>query len=167
MSVSPDALKAALETYELESALAAGLNEEALKAALAAGIRAHEQQVLARVAGRAETYAREIEAADGDEDGMPPEAAALAWFAHKLRQEMELDPSGPYEPEAGDVVEVTITGPVTTWHDLCSGCGQMSDRHNNWSVADDHTGQDFVFQPGSKANVRVLARARDQVNSGD
>jgi hypothetical protein len=161
-SVAPEIIRAALLTYDLEQAMnATGLQRDALAAALGAGIRAAERQVLARVIRWAETYASEIAASDGEDDSY---SVAIRWFAAQVSKDVELDPSGPYTPVAGDVVEVTVVGQVSTWHDMCAHCGKENDRHNSWSITDDQTGQEFTFpaRQASKApKVRVLSRASE------
>lgn len=154
-AVAPEVVKAALETYALELGLHPGVaHAEALEAALAAGIRANEQRIRARIADQAETYAREMSAAEDDPDGEPAFAVALAWFASKVRDEMELDPSEEYEPTDGDVVEVTLVGEVST--------GSVG--VHAWGLVDDYTGLEFLFPviEGVTPQVRVMSRAKEQ-----
>ena len=163
--VPADVLIAARETYELTKDVLQEDHETALCSALAAGIRKYEQRILERVAVQVETYAREMVAEadeDPEDDGVPEFALALGWAADKIRQEMDLDPSGEYEPEDEDVVEVTIVGEVTVGgFAITPGKGTMQ----GWVVQDDFTGLEFAFPfgEGLMPRVRVISRAKERI----
>lgn len=152
--VDSESVQAAMETYRMEVEIGLASPEEAMAAALAAGIRVQEQRFRARIADEADTYAREMSAAEEDEDGEPAFAVALAWFASKVREEMELDPSAEYEPVDGDVVEVTLVGEVST--------GSVG--VHAWGLVDDYTGLEFLFPviEGVAPQVRVMSRAKER-----
>jgi hypothetical protein len=159
-AVSAQALKAATETYAMESLLAGTDQGAAMMAALAAGIRVESQRLRSQIADEAETCARELadEAPEDEDEGTPEFAVALAWFADRLRKHApEADPSEQYEPQKGDVVEVSIVGEVNTTGTLEGGIA-------SWSVLDDYTGLAFSWPAydGIEPKVRVLSRAGER-----
>ena len=158
-----DVLDAATATYELEKALAGELNVDALSKAIEAGIRQYEARLTEKIANAAETYAREYQ--EGEETEI--EGATLLWFAEKLRG--DLSPAQRhilYVPRNDDVVEVTVTGIVTTFVDECEGCGYQRG-HAGWMVRDDHTGEEFGYQHEDIEHglqIRLLHRASDPLS---
>lgn len=165
--VSAESLRAAQEVFDLSLTL--GMDRgSAIVSALASGIRMHEQLVLDRLAEKADTYSREMQATEpDDEDAHPAFGVALAWFADEIRKEKDIDPTeGTYNPSDRDVVAVTIVGEVEIVRDTCTHCGQEASRSSAWRVTDDYTGVEVVFPGGAKQgvkpHVRVLSRAREQ-----
>lgn len=162
-SLPLDVMDAAKQTYELEKSLAGDLSVDALGRAIEAGIRQYEARVTERIAEAAETYADEF--AEGDETTL--EGATLHWFAEKLRG--DLSPAQrhvKYVPQDDDVVEVTVTGVVTTFVDECEGCGYQRGTAG-WMVRDDNTGEEYGYQHEDIDNglqIRVLHKADDPLS---
>jgi hypothetical protein len=156
MPVAPDLLKAARETYELTYLFNGGLSTDALESAIAAAMEKHERNIIEQIAQRAETVAFGLEDADDIEDPYGDWGVPLHYFADKLRN--DLGPTTDYQPQPGDVVEVTLTGCVIAWEDD----GEPSEQ---WSIFDDKTGDEYIFgtHPARRARVRVLTRGEDAV----
>lgn len=155
MSVAPEILRAAQETYGLELAVNDGLSTDALGKAIESGLLAHERGVLHRVAAEAESFAMGMEASDDGEN--PDFAVALRWFAYKIREGAGVQP-GPYMPVDDDVVEVTVTGLVSRGDETCPHVGCMHHR-SEWSVTDDLTGEEYFFATDRAPRVRVLSKS--------
>lgn len=158
MPVAPDLLKAATETYQLELMLNGGLSTDALEKAIEAALAKHERVIIEQIAQRADTVAHGLEDADDIEDPYGDWGVPLHYFAEKLRK--DLGPVTDYEPQAGDVVEVTLTGCVIAWEDDVTG-----EPSEQWSIFDDATGDEYIFgtHPARHARVRVLTRGEDAV----
>lgn len=158
MSVPPDLLKDAAETYQLELLLNGGLSSDALEKGIEAALERHERNVRERVATEIETYAHGLEANDAElpNDEWGVGARCMRWFADRLRT--ELGPEPDYTPKAGDIVEITLTGAVITWEDPETG-----EPLDVWTIFDDATGDEYEFggHPQRKARVRVLTRGTE------
>src|SRR6185312_2330819 len=109
-----NALRIGVETYELENALTEQLDwPAAMTAAIVAATQAHETAMLQRIRQKAEAVSTRL-LADPD-DLYRGQAAAITWFAARHVQALPLlADSDLYQPRPGDIVEVTLSGPVLT-----------------------------------------------------
>lgn len=147
-------VKKATEVYDLERSVDP-LNTESVRHAIKAVLRDFEQRVYGRIIEGAEALAANIrEDVDPSDEG----AAALELFANELRHELPELGSVPYQPEAGDLIELLLIGEVTVYEDGCSNCGE--DAMTLWSVRDRFTGLEIYFDPHEmdQAHVRVISK---------
>src|SRR5712691_6219093 len=128
------ALKIGLETYELETALTDDRDRpSAVTAAIVAATRVHEIAVLQKIADRAEAVSTRLLAEPGDR--YRGRAAAITWFATRHIQALPvLADADLHQPNPGDIVEVTLSGPVLT-----------VDPHGTWTLADRMTKGHYRF----------------------
>lgn len=150
------ALRAGLETYALETGLGA-LPEEAVAAAITAATRIHEDAVLRRISRAAELVAASLRSEPSRR--YRGHAAAITWFAdaHVVSLPRLADSRG-YQPEPGDVVEITLTGTVLS-----------ADSTGIWTLADKATGRRYQFAIKGRfgaPSLRVLDAHRPQRPSG-
>lgn len=144
----------AIEVYDLERSIDP-LNTESVRHAIKAVLHEFEQHVLERVIVGAEALAANIkEDVDPSDEG----AAALELFAEELRHELPQLGNVPYNPEAGDLVELLLVGEVTVYDAGCPNCGE--DAMTNWSIRDRFTGLEIYFDPHEmeQAHVRVISK---------
>jgi hypothetical protein len=152
MSIAPDLLRSAMETYHLELHLQDGLNPDALKKAISSALETHERAVLQRVATEAESFAIGM---DAEENENPDFAVALRWWAHKILADLGPIPhQDPYQPVDDDVVEVILTGSVIVWNT------DDPDGDYQFSIIDDVTGEEYSFRthPKRAPRLRVLSK---------
>jgi hypothetical protein len=141
-----EAVQVGLDIYARATAFGAQPDQAAAEA-IAAAIRTHETAVLNRISRAADLVAASLRAQRGGRYSI--DAAALRTFAnnHVTPLPTTVDESD-YRPTAGDLVEVTLTGPALT-----------SDTVAVWVLADEVTGRWFRFAaPGADTapNLRVL-----------
>lgn len=160
MTASPDLVRAYTETYQMELSLGSNV-PDAIEHAIAAVLVEHERIVTAEIANLAETHAlgidaAAIEAGALDEGYRSPEAAGMLWFADKLRKDL---PPANYQPEADDLVQVTLTGRVEELDEICPNCGEKHDY--DWVLVDDRTGDEYYFSrdPEHRPVVRRITKA--------
>lgn len=156
--IDEDLVNAALSAYEVSKAVEP--DADALRVAISAALAKHEQRVQARIARAANAYAQALQERTGaDEDDPGPQA--MREFAGSLMMELPGD-DYVYEPEQGDVVEVSLVGELQLETDTCPNCGH---EHGSlmWGVTDRYTNNQFWFEDVefSKARVRVVMRGSD------
>lgn len=143
------ALRAGLETYDLETSVGAG-PYLAAAAAITAATRVHEVAVLRRVSRAALVVSSSLLAEPGGR--YSSHAAAITWFADKHVHTLpELAAADEYQPAPGDIIEVTLTGPVLT-----------TEVAGTWTLVDRLTGRSYRFgAPGTDGapNMMVLDTA--------
>lgn len=145
--VDEDIIKAAKETYDLETML--GLNEDALEKALSSALSAYEPKISARIIAGIRAYADEMK----NEGAEPEEFAPL--YAVALELEYALPAKVPdYSPVDGDIVTVALTGEFRVYEDDCS------EKHESYSVQDRNTGQEYYFEKRDipKLDIRIISR---------
>lgn len=154
-TVNDDILNRAIEIFDLEVSMRR--NEHALRTALRAALTAWEPEVALRYARAARAFSDELESQIEASDDTTAALTALDAFAAKIEAEVSHF-TDPYAPADGDVVEVHLTGPVTLYENKCTHCDEYNDLQ--WSVTDNHTGQEFFFEPKHtpKVSVRVISR---------
>lgn len=158
--IPTDVIKAMSETYDLEIGFT-GLNKDAAALALQAGLAKYEARFVASIAREAEMYAGECEEGEDSEFGV-----ALRWFASKLRERTPDTHRGTWRPLDGDVVEITFTGPITVFEELCDHCGE--EQHaRQFSVFDDGMEKEYFFEPGDEKNMNVRVLHREGVPNAD
>lgn len=151
--IPADVIKATTETYDMAVSYS-GLNKNAVAEALTAGIAKYEERFIASIAREAEMYASECEEGEDSVFGV-----SLRWFAAKLRERSPETDRGTWRPLDGDVVEITFTGPISVFEDLCEECGHEQTTRS-FSIFDDALEKEYFFEPGDERNltVRVLHR---------
>ena len=133
------ALKAGLQTYQLENNLTEGRDWiSAVTAAIVTAIRVHETAMLQKIAQKSEAVSARLLAEPGER--YCGQAAAITWFATRhipalpLLADVDL-----HQPNPGDIVEVTLSGRVVT-----------VDGRGTWTLADRTTKGRYRFQaPGA------------------
>jgi hypothetical protein len=133
------ALNIGLETYELETALTADRDwVSALTAAIVVATRVHETAVLQKIAYRAEVVSARLLAEPNER--YRGQAAAITWFASRHIPALPLLADADlHQPNPGDIVEVTLSGPVLT-----------ADDRGTWTLADGATKTRYRFAaPGT------------------
>lgn len=147
--VDEDIIKAAKETYDLETML--GLNEDALEKALSSALSAYEPKISARIIAGIRAYADEMK----NEGAEPEEFAPL--YAVALELEYALPAKVPdYSPVDGDIVTVALTGEFRIYEEECSS----GHAHETYSVSDRNTGQEFFFEKRDlpKLDIKMISR---------
>ena len=153
VEVDPTLLDKAVEVYDLERQLDP-LNTENVRTAITAVLAQYEQQVLQRVIRGARALAENIRV---DVDPSDEGAAALEIFAVELEDEVP-KLNSQYDPENGDLIELSLVGEVTVYEDGCANCGE--ERVTLWSIRDLYTGLEVYFEPQEmgRAHVRVISK---------
>ena len=160
--VDEDLLKVALDTYSLETMVGDDVHEHALRKALSASLIRFEQRVQERIARAAFARANASQdRLDLSSDDVLTYSAALTEFGNSL---METIPSEAdnYEPEDGDIVEISLVGEISLNGEDCPNCGHELSSFD-WSVSDRYTGAEYWFNDVdfSKAKVRVIKKNED------
>lgn len=156
--IDEDILQAAVDAYNVQKIVEP--DKDAVRTALAASLAKFERRVQERIGRGAFAYAEALQERTGaDEDDPGPQA--VREFASSLMMELPGD-DYTYEPEEGDVVEISLVGELQLQSDECPNChhelGTME-----WGLTDRYTGNQYWFEDMdfSKARVRVVMRGVD------
>jgi hypothetical protein len=130
------ALRAGLEIYYLETALLEDRDwVPAVTAAVVTATRIHELELLHAIAQKAEAVSGRLLAEPAER--YRGQAAAITWFATRHIQALPLlADTDLYQPKPGDIVEVTLSGPVLTVNS-----------QGTWTLADRSTKDHYRFTP--------------------
>lgn len=146
--IDEDIVEAAIKTYHLEKML--DPDKDAVTAALAAGFIEIERRTTERIATAAEELAEHLRL---EEDPSEEGAAALEIFAYEQREAIP-NISRDYQPQDGDIVEVTLVGEVAVYEAECPECGANIEK-TTWSVTDRATNSEYFFDPAETKGLRV------------